>query len=171
MAQTAEIKCVAEPDDRVTLNEGDIIVFVQTSDKRGVFTYEKSATSSYTNGFLVAVLKDNDIVPMALSLSSILAPYGCEKPYCTKDSKNLNKGFDTLCKRTYNLILNKKVKVNHTTTVQFTTKKGDKYDWTCVELNEIGGKNNIFTPNSAQIEQLDNFVAEYIERQTKKLKG
>lgn len=166
MAQDAVMVCEAEPENASRLAEGDLICFVRTSDGRGVFKYKKNATQQYDNGYLIAVIKGDDAIPMALSLSSILAPYGKEKPFCKDELKNLNKGFDTLAKRTYNALKGVIVKVAKTATVQFTAKSGKTIDWTCVELVET---KKTFAPTDEQVADFDTFVEEYTTKQTKKL--
>ena len=166
MAQDAVMVCEAEPENASRLVEGDLICFVQTSDGRGVFKYKKNSVQQYDNGYLIAVIKEDDAIPMALSLSSILAPYGKEKPFCKKEMKNLNKGFDTLAKRTYGALKGVVVKVNKTEIVQFKSKSGKNIDWTCVELVET---KRTFTPTDEQIAEFDKFVEDYTTKQTKKL--
>ena len=169
MAQESVMIVDRDAEEFVRLTENDIVVFVANSDGNSVFKYAKTESTKYNNAYLCIVLKEKEVVPIALSSSSILAPYGCEKLFVS--GANLNKQFDTLPKRTLRTLVDegRKVRISQVKSVEFTTKKGKKIDWFEYELVAVGGQKSTFTPSAEQLAQIDEFCVEYLARQNKKL--
>lgn len=170
-----QITIVSEAVDFTRLSEGDKIAFVKDGEDNSVFVYEKSTGEQYNNAFLAVIIKGDEIIPVALSVSSILAPYGKTAPFLYEEKdgkkqfmKNLNVGFHTSAKRQHSTLRDNGtvIKINRTTIVQFTSKKGAAIDWNCYELTKTNEK---FVATSEQIGEITNWVQTYLTKQNKKI--
>jgi hypothetical protein len=170
-----QIIIVREAVDFTRLSEGDKFAFVKDADNNSVFVYEKSSGEQYNNAFLACILKGDEIIPVALSVSSILAPYGKTAPFLYEEKdgkksfmKNLNVGFHTSAKRQHSTLRDAGtvIKISRTAIVQFTSKKGESVDWNCYELSKTNEK---FVPNESQISEITEWVQTYLSKQTKKM--
>ena len=163
MADKNIIICEESAEDFLRLAKNDVIVFVKTSDNRAVFKYEKSEAKKYNNGFVAVLLRDDGAYPFALSLSSILAPYGHTNPF---DGKGLAVGFSNNPKYTHSdlLIKGTKVVVKNTAIVKFTAKSGKEIDWNCVHIERT---QDTYKLNDEEQTLVDEFVEEYLTKRNK----
>ena len=170
-----QILIVNEAVDFTRLSEGDKIAFVKDADGNSVFVYEKSSGEQYNNAFLACIIKGEEIIPVALSVSSILAPYGKTAPFLYEEKdgkksfmKNLNVGFHTSAKRQHSTLRDAGtvIKISRTAIVQFTSKKGENVDWNCYELSKTNEK---FVATSEQTAEITEWVQTYITKQNKKM--